>query len=295
MLVRLALALALLAAPAFAQQAEEEIVVTGESLREQVRSFVAEVSQEMATEDQIARWDRRICPAVIGLRNREQAQFLIDRVSQRAFSVGLDVEGSGCRANVVIFVTADSDALARSIAEEYRQLTGHYASQASVSQGRDALTSFVETPRPVRWWHVSQTVTADGQHLADTVTTPTYDDGFRNVNVVRGYNSGRLRATTRQDFSRVLIIVDADEASRVQLSALGDYLAMVALAQMPADADLGETPSILRLFSREAGQFELSDWDVAYLQGLYGAQRAAVNAEAQQRDIVRRMEEGLRK
>jgi hypothetical protein len=61
----------------------EEVVVTGQRTEEVVRAFVNEISVEMGRTDQLARWDRRICPGVAGLRGR-YAQFLIDRMAQRA-------------------------------------------------------------------------------------------------------------------------------------------------------------------------------------------------------------------
>lgn len=95
MLWRLFAALALLSSPAFANEvnSEEDIVVVGERLREQVRSFVAEAAQEMSSEDQMARWERRMCPMLVGMRSREQAQFVVDRIAQRAYAVGIDSGG----------------------------------------------------------------------------------------------------------------------------------------------------------------------------------------------------------
>lgn len=296
MLIRTFLAACALATPVFAQEPvqRDDIVVVAPAIDERIRGFVGETSQEMTTEDQLARWDRRICPSVIGLTRREQAQFLIDHITQRAADIGIEVGAPDCRPNALIFVTADSDALARTIVSEYRALTGYNAGQNAVTQGRDALTVFAETPLPVRWWHVSQTVTADGQVLADTVAMRDDDKGMRGVQVTRTTApAGRLNASTRQDFNRVIIIVDADAAAGVQLFSLADYLAMVTLAQVSPDADLAAAPSILDLFTDPPGPTALTEWDLAYLEGLYGARRNATSAQAQQRDIVRSMEERL--
>lgn len=286
------------ASPGLAQepQTEEEIVVTGERLREIVRSFVGEVAAAPGAEDQLARWDRRICPGVIGMRDARQAQFIVDRLAQRAFQLGLDVREPGCRADVVIFVTPDSDRLARELGAEYRALVGYHSASNAVTAGHEALTQFMETPRPVRWWHVSQTVTRDGEVLGESTARPTAG-GFAGVEVVRQPDAGRLRRSTRQDFSRVIIVVDATRAAGLQFGALADYVAMVALAQLSADADTSEVPSILNLFAdRDAGRAppaELTDWDVAYLRGLYAAPRAARNSQAQEGAIVRSMDEQL--
>jgi hypothetical protein len=286
------------ALPALAQEAhtEEEIVVTGERLREIVRSFVGEVAAAPGSEDQLARWDRRICPGVIGMRDARQAQFIVDRLAQRAFQLGLEVREPGCRADVVVFVTPDSERLARELGAEYRALVGYHSASNAVTAGHEALTEFMETPRPVRWWHVSQTVTRDGEVLGESAGRPTAG-GFAGVEVVRQPDAGRLRRSTRQDFSRVIIVVDATRAAGLQLGALADYVSMVALAQLSPDADTSEVPSILNLFADlSAGRTppaELTDWDMAYLRALYEAPRAARNAQTQEGAIVRSMSEEL--
>ncbi|MGH6951328.1 MAG: hypothetical protein ACREH4_10665 [Vitreimonas sp.] len=76
------------ASPAAAQQ-EEEIVVTGQRLHEMVREFVGEVALAPSSEDQLARWDRRVCAQLAGLGPRH-AQFIVDRIAQRSFALGLD-------------------------------------------------------------------------------------------------------------------------------------------------------------------------------------------------------------
>ena len=118
------------------------------------------------------------------------------------------------------------------------------------------------------------------------------------MQVVRtGGRAGRLERTTRQDFSRVIVIVDADDAAGVQMTQLGDYLAMSSLAQLAPDAVMSGAPSILDLFdAADAGRpapAEMTDWDIAYLEGLYRARRNAPNARTQRRDIARRMESEL--
>ena len=290
-----------LAAPTWAAAQDttggDDIVVTGTRLQEIVRDFVGEVSVAPGSENQLARWDRRICPGVIGLQNAQQAQYLVDRIAQRAQLVGVDAEGPGCRADVIVFVTPDSDRMAREIGQEYRQLVAYHSAANAVTQGQDELARFMEASRAVRWWHVSQTVTADGQVLGESNARPTSGGGFAGVEVVRQPDAGRLRRSTRQDFSRVIIIVDATRAAGVQFATLADYVAMAALAQIAPDADTTAVPTILSLFAdREAGRTPpeaLTDWDVAYLTGLYEAPRAARNSQAQEGAIARTMSEEL--
>jgi hypothetical protein len=298
---RLIIAIAALAAfqtPALAQQGADEpdIVVTGD-LRDVVREFVGEVSAASTSEDQLARWDRRICPGIVGLRNAERAQHVADRIAQRALDVGLRVGEPPCTPNVLVFFTTGAGQLAQELATEYRSFVGYHTEANSITLGHAALQEFVDTDRPVRWWHVSQTVSADGQVLAESQGS-SGNNGIEGVEVLRTTNVGRLRRSTRQDFSRVIIIVDVGQVSGVPLDALADYVSMISLAQVSADAETSDIPSVLNLFAaREAGgalPTGLTDWDVAYLTALYDTTRNARDSRAQERDISRRMSEDLR-
>jgi hypothetical protein len=150
------------------------------------------------------------------------------------------------------------------------------------------LEDFTNSTAPVRWWHVNQTVSADGQELG----------GDNGSQVIRGGPPpGRLRRATRQDFLRGLIIVDARQAEGVQFQALADYLAMVSLAQLDPEGQTIGTPTILNLFAaRDAGgamPATMTQWDEAYLEGLYTARRTAPRDIWQRRDISRTMIEEL--
>ena len=68
------------------------------------------------------------------------------------------------------------------------------------------------------------------------------------------------------------------------LQQLGDYVAMVAMAQVDPDADTGRFDTILNLFNDPAtAPTGLTGWDRAYLEGLYdaGSQTYRVNQRAQ--------------
>ena len=68
---------------------------------------------------------------------------------------------------------------------------------------------------------------------------------------------------------RVLIIVDSTKLTGTTWQQLGDYLALVSLAQI----DLGTSPktfdSILNLFTNPAAYSGLTDWDRTYVRSLY--------------------------
>ncbi|WP_395648194.1 hypothetical protein [Terricaulis sp.] len=258
----------------------EDIVVTAE--REVLRSFVAELSQPNPHEDQIARWDSRVCLRVAGLDQRH-GQYLVDRIAARAHELGLRPAAPGCRANVVIFVTRDADMIASAIADDHDLVAYYNNAEFGNALGRAELQQFASTDAPVRWWFVS--------HTADRSGRPIPTGGMV------GSPGSRLQSAVRQDFNRVLIVVDAQQAQGVRFDALADYLSMVSLAQLDPAADTSGFPTILNLFSDrasgQAGPASMTEWDTAYLEGLYRAPRNASSARQQRWSITNRMQREL--
>ena len=281
----IALGLAATLGTASAQQPEPEIVVTAERLHEMVRSFVAEVAVAPQAENQIARWDRRVCTRLAGMPQR-QAQFVVDRIAQRAHQVDLEPGGPGCQVNVLVFVTPDSDRFAQAFAEEYRIVLDGGREPNMITAGSDKLDEFVATSRPVRWWHVMQTVDETGIVVRNT--QPRLRAGeLTGLSIVRiGGLAGRTERPTRQDFNRVIVIVDATMANGVRLDALSDYIAMTALAQLDPNADTSSNNTILNLFrsTSTATPTAMTEWDLAYLQGLYDMRRNATVSARQRAD-----------
>jgi hypothetical protein len=200
----------------------------------------------------------------------------------------------------LVLVSAEPRDLARAIVEEQRYLVANVGMVENLSTpGSEALDAFVSDERPVRWWHVAQTVTGDGQVLRNVparmwggshATPHIYAEGV----FASGLEATRNSRTTRQDFRNVVIIVDGRRAAGPQLEALADYLTMVALAQIDPAADTSGFSSILNLFG-EGGEkpARMTEWDTSYLSGLYAAPRQAPNAARQEASIVRSIRDDL--
>jgi len=272
-------------APGAASQ-EPAIVVTGRTL-ESTQRFIDQISVAPQTADQLARWDHSICTAVAGLPRR-QAEFVADRIAQRANGVGLAPGAPGCVPNVSVIVTADSDAAAQRMYAENRALFAFQQSNNITTLDQSALNDFLQTPRPVRWWHVSDRLSADGMALRGDAS----QGGMANAPSARSTGS-RLQSDTRQDLNRVIIIVDARRVGSVQLATLGDYISMVALAQINPNAQVRGYPTILSLFAQrdasEQAPTAMTEWDTAFLDGLYHATRNAHSVQQQQSEISQRM------
>lgn len=252
----------------------DDVVVNAPRLREMVREFVGQVSAA-GQQDQLGRWDRTVCPGVAGMR-QHYAQVLIDRIAEIALTVGLEIGEPGCTPNALIYVTENSDALAQELVTQHGALVSRRNNTGN-TRGRDALADFAETPRAVRWWHVTRTLSGDGFGVGQGEST-----------TVR--SMGRLRRGTREDFDRVLIIIDARRINGYRFGAVADYVAMATLAQLDPDSDTSGFETILNLFEEgDARPRTVTEWDLAYLDGLYHATRDALSEGRQEADIARLM------
>lgn len=276
----------LMLAPAAAHAQDEEIVVTADRLRDAVRDFVGSVTVEAGQTDQVARWDGTVCPGVIGMA-RTQAQAVVDRLSLHALDLGLQVGEPGCSPNVLVIFTRDSDRVARELVDDHRRAFGYYGGTGN-TRGRAALEDFATTPRPVRWWHIAQTADENGFVIPDNGIA-----GSTPPSVQAPGGGSRIRTATQQVFSRVIVIVDADRVTGARVGTIADYVSMAALAQLDPDADTSQWPTILNAFRTGIPEDEivLTEWDIAYLQGLYSAEMDR-SGSSQRRAIQRAVIDG---
>ena len=248
--------------------AVEDVVVNGRSLRQTVEAFVSEVTSPPPGHGP-ARWDRRVCVGVVNLR-QTAAQTLIDRVSDAATLIDLEPAGPGCSPNILIIATDDADGLANALVE--RQPHAFRPQYSGASQSARKLEAFRTTTKPVRWWHVSMPVTRDGG--APAVRLPGY-----GAPMIPG--SGRLTTEVTNRLLRSFVILDITKMEGTSFEQVGDYVAMVALAQIDPDADTSSFNTVMNLFDDPSHSETLTDWDQAYLRALYSAYLNERNPNAQ--------------
>ena len=284
----LAAALAMQAAAATAPaEAPDDNTVSGVVIagrpqmteKEAIAAFVEDVAATSGN-GRIGRWDRKICPGVVGVK-ADYGRFLVDRIALAAQDVGLEVGEPGCKANVLVIFTPDSEKFTKQAVREHPDAFSRF--DLGMTSGKRALRRFENTDAPVRWWHVTHRVTADGQRYEE------HSEG----DAVRIRDGGRIRSATRTDFDRAIVVVDAKRVGQVRFEALSDYLAFISLAQIDPDAAPSSADSVLSLFADKAVGREppqkMTTWDVAYLKGLYDARRDTKNDRGQKQDIARDM------
>jgi hypothetical protein len=150
----------------------------------------------------------------------------------------------------------------------------------------------------VRTWHNAILTGADGEAINQAATLSAAGSSV-NSQVTTGSRldisapscpqSGRIEAGCWEHINAVVVLVDARATGKVTLAQLADYLSVVSLSQIDLSADLGGVDSILKLFVQPQPAVPptgITEWDYAFLRGLYRASYSPVN---QQRDIAARM------
>jgi hypothetical protein len=291
----------------------QTVTVTG-ATPQRARDFAKAVAPNQRSLDLLARWDDKICVSVAG-PPIHQSQFIADRISQRAYDVGLRPGGPGCKTNLLIVVTGEPDKVIARLLKDEPDVFGFNETSAVETAGLAAFKAFQTNRRPVRAWTVAETFGADGMPLdgesttggnggttlpGNTSVSPSSMSGvgpvaitpFANVPMVRT-DGTRLSSAVRSDISRVVVIVDARTLKGRSLAAVADYTAFASLAQVDPDVDATGFDSILNLFtSVEAAaglKSGMTEWDRAYLSSLYRSKRNAASLSRQIYEIGNRM------
>ena len=247
----------------------------------------------------LGRWNGRICPGIVGLAQKDGG-YIADRIALEAQTLGLDVGEPGCAPNILILFTNAPDKAAADLKAKYgRTLMADRPRSGDVASGgggRQSVADFLVSDQPVRWWHLSETVPSDGRTYGgmELPTALGQKAGGPVVPLIESPVSSRLASLRREDFGSVIVIVDNSQLKGVTYEALASYLAMVTLAQLEPDSDAGSMPSILNLFrDRDAGlqpPDTITEWDRAFLSGLYAAPADARGLSAQHGAIRRSLE-----
>lgn len=261
----------------------EDVVVEGRRLEALAEGFVEDVAAPNRRRG-LARWNTPVCVGVANVR-RDIAQAVVDRISDVAAGLEIQVGEPGCAANALIVVVEDGAALARALVEQKRRAFDVGSTQMTQTSG--ALETFQSDVRPVRWWQVSTPVNSEtglrAIRLPGDLDPSTGEPAAPTINV---FAASRINSQIRDDMSKVIVIADADDVSGLSVTQLADYLAMIVLAQIDDDAESARYDTVLNLFADREGVQGLTDWDMAYLQGLYGAEQNRINPNAQAGNVA---------
>jgi hypothetical protein len=235
-------------------------------LEREVSSFVSAIAVA-PFEESLARWRTAICPLVAGLP-RDHGEFILRRVSQIAGEAGVPLAPEHCRGNFYVVVTANPDALLAAWMKRDVTMFG--------DAGGSKVRGFLKASAPIRVWYNADLETAEGLPLSGDATAlaPTGRStaqplgGVPNNTHAMGF---RLAHDEVRDLTSVIVLIDSGRAKGISFGQLADYVALMGLAELRPDANVGEAPTILRLFSASPKPPlpGLSPWDESFLKALY--------------------------
>lgn len=263
----------------------EDITVTGRTLDRMIQDFVGEVAEPNPRRG-LARWNREVCVGVANMKG-EAAQYLADRVSTVAEDLGLNPGAPGCSATLLIVATDDGSLLANDMVERRRR--AFRMGGSGMDRGGTALQDFIDTPRPVRWWQMAMPTDSETGMQATRIPGECSGPCIEPTDMapmIGVFAASRLTTQITNNLIRAVVIVDVDEVSHLSIQQLADYIAMVSLAQIDPDADTSGYNSILNVLDDPADSTGLTSWDMAYLNGLYSAERNRRNPAADRSAVV---------
>jgi hypothetical protein len=233
-------------------------------IEREVGSYVSAITVAPFQES-LARWRTAVCPLVAGLP-RDHGEFILRRISQIAGEAGVPLATEQCRGNFYVVVTADPDALLKAWTKRDVTMLG----DAHGARG------FLKSTSPVRVWYNANLQTAEGLPLIGDATSMVPTGRSTNYPLENVPNNThamgfRLAHDEVRDLISVIVLIDSGRAKGVSFGQLADYVALIGLAELRLDANLGGAPTILRLFgqSAQAPPPGLSSWDQSFLNALY--------------------------
>jgi hypothetical protein len=208
-------------------------------LERDVSAFISSVI--VRSHDQsLARWPLAWPPClhVEGIEPSER-DLVIARIYKIAQVATAPTGGAKCDPNFFIFVTPDPDAMIAGLQKRDPRVFNRRYGVAQVNR-------FKGTPRPIRVWY--------------------------NIHIGGRVPNSKMQYDEFRAITEVLVFVDTKRlGNTVNFEQLADYIAVTGLAEVDLDADLGNAPSILRLFSAspDAAKSTLTSWDQGFLYSLY--------------------------
>jgi len=275
--------------------ATESVTVTAPSLPPEaaVQAFVKSLAASPEPIGKIARWRTGICPAVAGI-STDYGKFVSQRLKEIAAQVGAPVGKQSCKANIDIVFTPAPQVLMDNVRQKHAVLLGyHDTAQAE---------SLATVSHPVQAWYTTETEDYDGYRTIDsaqrnrgvTLFEPP-GPGCRTGCTIflpnareEHTDTSRLTDTLRSELFHVIITVDLKRIAGVQLGALSDYIALLALVPARSFDNCQNLVSIANLIATGCGGNKkpdaLSAYDLAYLHAVYQMDSSA--SLAQQRSTI---------
>jgi hypothetical protein len=257
-----------------------------EKLKHDLDVFVSSaIVQPLNYGDSLWRWKEKVCPFGAGL-NKQQGEFVLFRVSEIARTVRAPLGSETCKPNFYVIVAPDPALLLRMWWKHSPDLFGG-------EQGAK-VKRFLDTPRPIRVWYSADTQGADGNFVIGLLdATSTRAHPFNNdfvLNVRPSIEGSRTTISATRNIYSVIVVVDSNKVGGLNFGQLADYIGAIGLAQINLDNQLGDAPTILKLFTAPEGArpTAMTAWDKALLHALYSTKQTEIMQTSQMETVALR-------
>ncbi|MGA7539434.1 MAG: hypothetical protein WBW93_11795 [Steroidobacteraceae bacterium] len=277
------------AAPAAPQRSEDNAALpkitiqASKRLRHEVHEFVAAVVTPPPPHESLLRWNKPICPLVVGLP-RNWGELILARISQTALDAHAELAGSHCQPNLFVVVSAQPD----QVLQQWMARNP----KVDTRNGLGPLKSFLHSGQPIRTWYNPEPSCAGGASESGSAAVdssiglpypglgksagagnprggmgPTYCDDTIDTHLTYG---------DVRSISYAIVVADTNQLTKrhVKLGQLAAYVSLVGLVDIQAGADGGGAPTILRLFHDPNAPETLTPWDRALLYSLYNTSQS---------------------
>lgn len=258
--------------------------VKQQELRHRVDRFVTSVVTPPLSHESLLRWNKPVCPLVVGLP-RDWGELILGRISQAARDAHAPLAGTHCDPNLFVVVTDNP----HSVLEQW--MARH--PRVDTQHGMAPLRSFLNSTQPIRVWYNSEPGCAGpvshGSSAAElgSVLVPGPSDvpgssggaspgtGLGPVHCQNSIDTHLTYGEVRT-ISYAIVVADTNQlrVKHVTLGQLAGYVSLVGLADVQSDTDGGGMPTILRLFRDTKPPAGLTRWDRALLYSLYNTSQS---------------------
>jgi hypothetical protein len=254
-----------------------------QALRHKVDDFVASVIVQPIARESLLRWNKKICPLVVGLP-RNWGELILARISQAARDAHAPLAGEHCDPNLFVVVSPQPDQVLKQwMANKPKVDTAH---------GLGPLKEFLHSTRPIRVWYNSEPGCEGGVHLPQSAAQASAlgmpyaalsnsvgagpPGGGMGPSYCSNHVDTHLTYGDIRSISYAIVVADSNKLheNHVTLGQLGDYAALVGLANIQPDADGGGESTMLRLFHDQNPPPGLTPWDRALLYSLYNTSQS---------------------
>lgn len=259
-------------------------------LEQTVHNFIKSYAKPSPMLGKLARWDRKtpLCPRANGL-SPEFDVFVEERIRAAAAQVGAPLQAKvPCKANMVVLFTAHPQDLLDAIRHSRTDLLGyHFVSQT------DALS---RVTHPIQAWYATATRDYNGVVRTDDAQALDECIAFYGLTACSAASMGtRIKDGQHSEMTTVTVVVDTAKIAGLQLGAVSDYIAMLALSQTDAFETCQQVSSIANLMAPACDTYRadsFTETDLAYLKALYRMDQDTL-PQFEQGDIAHQMERAL--